>query len=121
MFSQPLANASQVRLIEPAALHHHIFGHGSNRSEEKTGVQSKCRKSSDPVPLSPRGALNAVQQQRQLLRAQALASAFAHRSGKTTSLEAFCVKNHSRPVPKKNFQPIARSVQENEQKTGNRL
>jgi hypothetical protein len=41
------------------------------------------------MPLPPRGALNAVQQQRQLLRAQALAAAFAPRGGKAASLEPF--------------------------------
>ena len=61
------------------------------------------KKSLDPMPLPPGGALNAVQEQRQLLRAQAPAAAFAHRSGKATSLEPFCVKDQSRPVPKKNF------------------
>ena len=80
---------------------------------------SKMKKSLDPMPLPPGGSLQAVQQQRQLLRAQALAAALAHRSGKATALEPFCVKNQSRPIPKKNFQPIARAVEKDELKTGN--
>src|SRR5271170_7325576 len=121
MFSQPLANALQVRLIETTTLNHHIFGHVSNRSEEKNGVQSKMQKSSDPMPLPSGGALDAVDEQGQLLRPQAPTAAFTHGSGKATSLQSFCVKNQSRPVPKENFQPIACSVHENEQKAGGRL
>ena len=103
ILSQPLADALQVHRTQATALDNQVPSHAPNLTKPKSGVQSKWKKSLHPMPLPPRSALHTVQEQRQFLRAQGLAWAFAHRGRKATPLQPLGAKNQSRPVPKKNL------------------
>src|SRR5664279_1630291 len=93
---------------------HKIIGEG-------TGVQCLMKKYSHPVPLPPRGALDAVNEQRQILGTQVYTPALAGGRGIRAPIQAFGQHPEARPVIRQNLKPVAPFVKEDKQKTGRRL
>ena len=64
--------------------------------------------------MPSRSAFDPVQQQRQLLRSQALAPALADGPGKGSGLQPLRANDQTRTIPEQDLQPIARFVNEDE-------
>jgi hypothetical protein len=90
-------------------------------NREKSGVQSKMKKSSHPVPRPPGSALDAVNQQRQLLRPQTQALALTGHRRKSSTFQPFAVENQAGTIPEKDLEPMARFVDKDKQKSRRRL
>jgi hypothetical protein len=95
-------------------LHDKTFAHGLENKSGKAGVQSKMKKSSNPVPRPPGSTLDPVNEQRQFLRTQALAPALTHRRGVSPPLQPFAQNPQARPVMRQNFKPVAPFIQKYE-------
>src|SRR5208283_2780941 len=101
----PLTEHLQVQFAHRPALHDKTFAHGLENKPGKSGVQSKMKKSSNPVPRPPGSTLDPVNEQGQFLWPQTQALALSGHRRKSSAFQPFDVENQARTIPEKDLEP----------------